>query len=78
MTLRPSLVVRLGGPATAVLLAACHAAPDDPRVVTPDEQAQLNDAATMLSANSVDLNAATEVDEPEDVNDTPDQEQNNQ
>lgn len=40
-----------------LLLAACSGAPDDPRAVTPDEAAQLNDAAAMLDANSIDLNA---------------------
>ncbi len=38
-------------------LAACSGGSDDPRAVTPDEAAQLNDAAAMLDANSIDLNA---------------------
>lgn len=40
-----------------LLLAACSAATDEPGQVTPDEAEQLNDAAEMLEANSVDLNA---------------------
>ncbi|MCP3735681.1 hypothetical protein M9979_12435 [Sphingomonas sp. RP10(2022)] len=40
------------------LLAACSGGDDDdPRAVTADEAAQLNDAAAMLDANSVDLDA---------------------
>ena len=32
---------------------------DDPGAVTADEAAELNDAAAMLDANSIDLDAAT-------------------
>jgi hypothetical protein len=43
-----------------LLLAACSgSASDDPGAVTPDEAAQLNDAAAMLDANSIDLDAVT-------------------
>lgn len=43
-----------------LLLAACSGSgTDDPGTVTADESAQLNDAAAMLDANSIDLNAAT-------------------
>ena len=38
-------------------LAACSAHPDDPGAVSADEAQQLNDAAAMLDANSVDANA---------------------
>ena len=46
-------------PAAALLLtAACNRDPDpQPGALTADDQAQLNDAAAMLDANSVDLNA---------------------
>lgn len=43
--------------AAALLLAACSAQPDSPGDVTADEARQLNDAAAMLDANSVDANA---------------------
>ena len=43
-----------------LLLAACSGgSSDDAGAVTADEAAQLNDAAAMLDANSIDLNAAT-------------------
>ena len=42
-----------------LLLIACSAPADEPGQVTPDEQAELNDAAAALDANSVDLNAVT-------------------
>ncbi len=43
-----------------LLLAACSGGgSDDPGAVTTEEAAQLNDAAAMLDANSIDLNAAT-------------------
>lgn len=52
--------------AAALLLAACSHEPDpQPGGITADDQAQLNDAAAMLDANSVDLNAVTEIDETE-------------
>jgi hypothetical protein len=50
-----------------LLLAACSRDSDDPRAVTPDEAAQLNDAAAMLDANSIDLNAV-EADDPATAN----------
>jgi hypothetical protein len=40
-----------------LLLAACSGEPDQPGQVTVDEERQLNQAAEMLDANSVDLNA---------------------
>ena len=39
------------------LLAACHRDEAQPPGLTADDQAQLNDAAAMLDANSVDINA---------------------
>jgi starvation-inducible outer membrane lipoprotein len=44
----------------ALLLAACSATPDEPGQVTTDEARQLNDAAEMLDANSIDLNEVVE------------------
>ena len=42
------------------LLAACsRGSGDDPGAVSADEAAQLNDAAAMLDANSIDLDAVT-------------------
>jgi len=44
----------------ALLAAGCSRGDGgDPGAVTADEAAQLNDAAAMLDANSIDLNAAT-------------------
>jgi hypothetical protein len=40
-----------------LLLAACSSQPDDPGTVTADENRRLDEAAAMLDANSVDLNA---------------------
>lgn len=40
-------------------LAGCSRGDDDPGAVSPDEAAQLNDAAAMLDANSIDLDAVT-------------------
>ncbi len=45
------------GLAGALALAACSSASDSSGAVTADEAQQLNDAAAMLDANSVDLNA---------------------
>lgn len=52
---------RVGGTAlaAALLLAACSSASDQPGAVTADEARQLNEAAAMLDANSVALNAVT-------------------
>lgn len=46
--------------AAGLFLAACSAQPDTPGGVTADEARQLNDAAAMLDANSVDANAVTQ------------------
>ncbi len=46
--------------AVVLLLAACSSQPDAPGAVTADEARQLNDAAAMLDANSVDANALAE------------------
>ena len=43
-----------------LLLAACSAEPEQPGQVSADEARELNEAAEMLDANSIDLN---EVDE---------------
>lgn len=40
--------------AAALLLLGCSAEPDQPGGVTADEARQLNEAAAMLDANSVD------------------------
>jgi hypothetical protein len=40
-----------------LLLAACSSQLDDPGAVTADENRRLDEAAAMLDANSVDLNA---------------------
>ena len=43
----------------ALFLAGCQGADSTPGAATPAEAAQLNDAAAMLDANSVDINAVT-------------------
>jgi hypothetical protein len=48
-----------GFAAAALLLAACSGGGEQPGDVTADEARQLDDAAAMLDANSVDLNAVT-------------------
>ncbi len=40
-----------------LMLAACSSHADDPHAVTADEARQLNEAAAMLDANSVDADA---------------------
>ncbi len=40
-----------------LFLAACSAQPDSPGATSADEARQLNDAAAMLDANSVDADA---------------------
>ena len=40
-----------------LLLAACAREDPQPAGLTADDQAQLNDAAAMLDADSVDINA---------------------
>ena len=48
-----------------LLLAACSATPDAAGAGTADEERQLNEAAEMLDANSVSLNALNEDDGPD-------------
>lgn len=45
------------GLAALLLLAACGSGDPTPGSVSPSEAQQLNDAAAMLDANSVDINA---------------------
>ncbi|WP_168377358.1 hypothetical protein [Sphingomonas sp. Leaf343] len=49
----------VGSIAVALLLVACSGGEDQPGTVTADEARQLNEAAEMLDANSVDPNAMT-------------------
>ncbi len=51
--------------AGALLLAGCGGGNDTPGAATPAEARMLNDAAAMLDANSVDMNAvsANEIDD---------------
>ena len=49
--------------AAFLLLAACGAGDDAPGAVSQSEQQQLNDAAAMLDANSVDANALDTTDD---------------
>jgi len=49
----------IGALLPALLLAACGRPADEPGAVTAEEAAQLNDAAAMLDANSVALDAVT-------------------
>ncbi len=44
---------RLGAVLSLALLGACSLTPEQPGAVTQDEAAQLNDAATMLDADSM-------------------------
>ena len=50
--------------ATTGLLAACSRAPDTPGTLDADDQRQLNEAAAMLDANSVEANAVAPQAEP--------------
>ena len=45
--------------AGALLLASCGSGGDTPGAATPAEARALNDAAAMLDANSVDMNAVS-------------------
>ena len=45
--------------ALTALLAACSREPEPPSGITADEAQQLNDAAAMLDANSVDAEVLT-------------------
>jgi len=42
-----------------LFLVACHSADSTPGAANPAEAEALNDAAAMLDANSVDINAVT-------------------
>ena len=53
--------------APVLLLAASSDGGDAPGAVSADEAAQLNDAAAMLDANSVDLNALDTDDTDDDT-----------
>ena len=48
-----------------LLLAGCSGQPDAPGEVTADEARELNDAAAMLDANSVDPQAVANEEEAE-------------
>ncbi|MDB5703576.1 MAG: hypothetical protein JWN66_692 [Sphingomonas bacterium] len=63
-------IIRSGTLLAAVfMLAACHGSDTSPGADTPAQQQQLNDAAAMLDANSVDMNAvapnSTNEDQPQ-------------
>jgi hypothetical protein len=53
VTLKPAAL------AVFLLLAACGSGDDAPGAVSQSEQQQLNDAAAMLDANSVDADAVS-------------------
>jgi hypothetical protein len=59
----PARLFRIGGAwltldcAGAILLAGCSPASQEPGAVTADEAHQLNEAAAMLDANSIDANS---------------------
>ncbi|WP_375395629.1 hypothetical protein [uncultured Sphingomonas sp.] len=53
--------------AAVAMLAACSSHGDQPGAVTADEARQLNDAAAMLDANSMDANAVTPDDNESDT-----------
>lgn len=55
----PRLVLLAALPLLLLATACTRSGDDDPGAVTADEAAQLNDAAAMLDANSIDLDAAT-------------------
>lgn len=58
--LRPRPASRLAahaGLAALLLVAACSRGGEQPGTVSADDQRQLNEAAAMLDANSVDANA---------------------
>ncbi|TPG15269.1 hypothetical protein [Sphingomonas oligophenolica] len=53
------------------LLSACSGGSDaPPGTTTADEDRQLNDAAAMLDANSIDLNAVDAEDDAADANES--------
>ena len=45
-------------------LAACSSQPDQPGGLTPDDQRELNEAAAMLDANSLDADTVTNTESP--------------
>jgi hypothetical protein len=47
-----------------ILLAACSGGGEQPGAVTADEARELNEAAEMLDANAVSLNAVEDDEEP--------------
>jgi hypothetical protein len=49
---------------TGALLAACSPAADPPGTMTADDRHQLNEAAAMLDADSISLNAVSNQPEP--------------
>ena len=57
MRVRPLLPLLL-------MMGACSPAPDQSTGITADDQRQLNEAAEMLDANSVDLNAVAANESP--------------
>ena len=53
-------VLRLAALASLLAVAACGSADDtDPSGITAGEAQELNDAAAMLDANAIELNAVT-------------------
>ena len=56
--------MRAAIPAAALLLAACSGGGEQPGVVSADEARELNQAAEMLDANAVSLDAIGNQDEP--------------
>ncbi|URW75467.1 hypothetical protein M9980_13180 [Sphingomonas donggukensis] len=52
--------LRLAVPALALLIAGCGRADDaDPGGISASEAQELNDAAAMLDANAIEINAVT-------------------
>ena len=48
----------------AVTLTACHSVRDTPGTVTPEQDRQLNEAATALDANAMSANTTATGDAP--------------
>ena len=57
--MRPMPRSAWGAILVSLMLAACSSPADQSGTVTADEARQLNEAAAMLDANSVDANAVT-------------------